>query len=296
MTGTEQHMETPEHYEYRVEINPYPYKNELNVMFVGAARPYPLHQIGPAVHDYILIHSVDQGGGRFEWEGHTYRIGQGDTFVIFPGGLFSYQSDETEPWSYRWIAIQGQNALDLLATIGITPSNPVIGGADAVNLAHIYEQAEQSLAKRSGEVLTDLEAGGWLRILLAEFARLNADKLPASARVLTESEHVVEQAVKWFRTQYMMPVSIGQLAASLGYHRTHFTKIFRQITGHSPMQYVQRIRMERAKELLHTSLTVEQVAASCGFQDPLYFSRQFKSCTGQSPTQFRDQLRTIEVK
>lgn len=289
-------METPEHYEHRVHINPYLSNPELNVMFAGAARPHPHHRIGPAVHDYVLLHSVDHGQGVFEWEGQSYRVGQGDTFVIFPGGLFSYVSDGSEPWSYRWIAIQGISVLEMLTKVGITAANPVIKGADSDGLAHIYEHIEQSLAKQAGEVSTELDTGGWFRILLAEFARLNTDRLSSSARILTESERVVEQAIRWFRTQYMMPVCIGNLAASLGYHRTHFTKVFKHVTGLSPKQYIKRIRMEKAKELLSTSLNVEQVAASCGFSDPLYFSRQFKSWTGKSPTQFRDGMKRIYLE
>ncbi|CAM4323426.1 AraC family transcriptional regulator [Paenibacillus typhae] len=285
-------MDNPEHYEYRIQINPYLLNADLNIIFAGAARPEPLHKIGPAVHPYILIHTVESGCGTFVWQGKSYRLGQGDTFVIFPGVLFSYEADHTEPWSYRWVAIQGPNALEMLKKTGITTTDPIVRGADPEHLAGLFESIERVLEQQSGETVTTLATDGWFRILLAEFARLNVHKLRySSAGALTDSERAVEQAIRWFQTQYMLPVSIDKLAASLGYHRTHFTKVFKQLTSQSPKQYINQVRLERAKELLRTNLSVEQVGNSCGFTDPLYFSKQFKLWTGESPSQFREGLR-----
>lgn len=285
-------MENPEHYEYRIQINPYLLNADLNIAFAGAARPEPRHKIGPAVHPYILIHTVESGYGTFVWQGKNYRLGQGDTFVIFPGVLFSYEADHTEPWIYRWVAIQGPHALEMLKKTGITTTDPIVRGADPEHLAGLFESIERVLEQQSGETVTTLATDGWFRILLAEFARLNAPKLRYStAEALTDSERAVEQAIRWFQTQYMLPVSIDKLAASLGYHRTHFTKVFKQLTSLSPKQYINQVRLERAKELLRTNLSVEQVGNSCGFTDPLYFSKQFKLWTGESPSQFREGLR-----
>ncbi|WP_342563151.1 AraC family transcriptional regulator [Paenibacillus sp. FSL R7-0345] len=285
-------MENPEHYEYRIQINPYLLNADLNITFAGAARPEPGHKIGPAVHPYILIHTVESGYGTFVWQGKSYRLFQGDTFVIFPGVLFSYEADHTEPWSYRWVAIQGPGTLDILGKTGITTTDPIVRGADPEHLSGLFESIERVLEQQSGETVTTLATDGWFRVLLAEFARLNSHKLRYStAEALTDSERVVEQAIRWFQTQYMLPVSIEKLAASLGYHRTHFTKVFKQLTSLSPKQYINQVRMERAKELLSTNLSVEQVGNSCGFTDPLYFSKQFKLWTGESPSQFREGLR-----
>lgn len=285
-------MENPEHYEYRIQINPYLLNADLNITFAGAARPEPGHKIGPAVHHYILIHTVEGGYGTFVWQGKSYRLGRGDTFIIFPGVLFSYQADHAEPWSYRWVAVQGLQALEMLQRTGINITDPIVRSADPEHLAGLFATIERVLGQQSGETVTTLATDGWFRVLLAEFARLNSHKLRYStAEALTDSERVVEQAIRWFQTQYMLPVSIEKLAASLGYHRTHFTKVFKQLTSLSPKQYINQVRMERAKELLSTNLSVEQVGNSCGFTDPLYFSKQFKLWTGESPSQFREGLR-----
>ncbi|MGZ0041600.1 hypothetical protein [Paenibacillus ottowii] len=158
---------------------------------------------------------------------------------MFPDVLFSYEANHAEPpWSYRWIALQGRRVTEMLENIGVTITDPIVRGANSTNLASIFE-----LEHKSGQTITTLATDGWFRLPLAEFARLNANKSHySSAEVLTDSERLVEQAIRWFQTQYMLPISIEKLAASLGYHRTHFTKVFKQQqfkkwTGASPTQY-----------------------------------------------------------
>lgn len=280
-----------EHYEYRVQINPYLLNPQLNITFAGAARTLPSHKVGPTIVNYILIHSIDNGYGTFEWQRTKHRLGEGDIFVIFPGVFFSYEADNLEPWSYHWIALQGSHVTDMLEKVGVTLFNPIIRDADAKKLENIFETIENALGNKSGETITTLATDGWFRVLLAEFAHLNAHKLiSSSSETLSDSERVVVQAIRWIQSQYMLPISIEKIAVSLGYHRTHFTKLFKQLTGLSPQQYINQTRMERAKELLNTHFSIEHVANSCGFSDPLYFSKQFKKWTGKSPTQYKQDL------
>jgi len=101
----------------------------------------------------------------------------------------------------------------------------------------------------------------------------------------------VKQAIQFLTLQFTQPISIARLASLLGYHRTHLCKLFKQSTGLSPMQYLMQIRMQRAELLLGTPMPVEQVASSAGFPDALYFSKKFRSWSGQSPTEYRKALR-----
>ncbi|MNL58409.1 Arabinose operon regulatory protein [compost metagenome] len=81
------------------------------------------------------------------------------------------------------------------------------------------------------------------------------------------------------------------MAATLGYHRAHLSKAFKQKTGLSPKQYLLKMRLDKAKSLLTGTLTIDQVASSVGFNDALYFSRQFRKFSGMSPSEYRSLLR-----
>jgi len=283
----------PEHDEYTVNMNPSPNPNgEIAVLFVGEAQPVPLHKMGPAIHDYYLIHTVLSGRGDFSIGGKSYRCGAGDSFMIFPGEMFSYQADEHEPWRYAWIAFVGRGAEAVVSSLGVAPEDAVVPGSLNAKVRHYYDQLLQCFDSSQSPELSNLEAGGWARLLLRQFGTARAKTDKKDPEIAEASERVVKRAIQFLTLQFAQPISISRLAGLLGYHRTHLCKLFKQSTGMSPMQYLLQIRMQRAELLLGTSMPIEQIASSVGFGDPLYFSRKFRSWSGQSPTDYR---RTIRI-
>lgn len=68
---------------------------------------------------------------------------------------------------------------------------------------------------------------------------------------------------------------------------TYMSKLFKQETGESPINYLIKIRMEKAKELLvKEELSVKEIANSVGYQDAYHFSKLFKKYTGNSPSDY----------
>lgn len=68
----------------------------------------------------------------------------------------------------------------------------------------------------------------------------------------------------------------------------HFVRVFTQETGEPPAQYVQRVRVERARQLLEREgLGVEEVAATCGFGSAETMRRRFQQSLGVSPSAYR---------
>ncbi|WP_232322280.1 AraC family transcriptional regulator [Brevibacillus parabrevis] len=89
---------------------------------------------------------------------------------------------------------------------------------------------------------------------------------------------------------YTERISLESLAEHFCYSARYLTRLVKEETGHSPIDYVISLRMEKAKELLsQTDATMQEVAASVGYQDVLYFSRLFKKHTGMTPTSFSGQ-------
>ena len=71
------------------------------------------------------------------------------------------------------------------------------------------------------------------------------------------------------------------------------SKLFRKYSGQSFTQYLTRLRMEQAKQLMKESPTayVKDIAALVGYHDQFYFSRIFRSYTGKSPADYTRQSR-----
>lgn len=280
-----------DHTRFLLGVNPAPGSGELSVIFCGEGDPVGGHKIGPAVHDYYLIHTVISGSGLFVAGGQTFECKAGDTFVIFPGELFSYEADANDPWRYAWVAFTGTAAYGLLGKIGVTTDRPVIRGA-ARRALPLLRRIRTLLERAESPQLADLESAGYLRLLLAAYGAASGAHAAAESR--SDMERQIAQAVRLLSTNYAQPISIDRLARSFGYHRTHFSTMFRRAVGLSPKQYLLKIRMERAASLLMTALPIEQVASSVGFGDPLYFSKQFRRWSGLSPTDYRNAKRRPE--
>lgn len=280
-----------DHHYFSIGMNPSPREGELSVLFSGEGTPVSLHKMGPAVHDYYLIHTVLSGKGKFITHGKQYSCSTGDTFIIFPGELFSYEADEADPWRYVWFSYVGTGAHSLTASIGASHQRAVVSNSLSPAVRSYYYHIHDCFQTASNHELSNLEAEGWARLLLLEFGKANlrlSSIQPASDSV---TDRLMKQAIQYLTLQFTQPISIEQMANSLGYHRGHLCKLFKQTTGLSPMQYLLKIRMERAENLLATSMTIEQVASSVGYNDALYFSRKFSSWNGQSPSEYRKALR-----
>ncbi len=83
-------------------------------------------------------------------------------------------------------------------------------------------------------------------------------------------------------------ISLAQLADLAQMSVTRFTVEFRDRNGCSPMEHLNRVRVQRACELLrNTNESIHNIGAKVGFPDPYYFSRAFKKIAGCSPLTFR---------
>ena len=84
-------------------------------------------------------------------------------------------------------------------------------------------------------------------------------------------------------------VSIDDMAQACAVSRTGLHRKVKSLTGTSPMEFMREVRIRKAIQQLRDNpgKSVSQIAYECGFSDPRYFSKCFKSATGQTPTEFR---------
>ncbi|UUO08531.1 AraC family transcriptional regulator [Blastopirellula sp. J2-11] len=84
-------------------------------------------------------------------------------------------------------------------------------------------------------------------------------------------------------------LSLNQLAEHANVSRSHFVRLFRQTTGESPKQFLLKLKLERAKQLLATAphLSVLEVARTCGFYDQSHLARVLRQAEGITPTLLR---------
>lgn len=258
----------------------------LRVWFAGESQTAPAHRLGPKIYDYYLFHYIEKGAGEFHTENAVYRLQAGSGFMIEPNQLVSYESSSSHPWRYRWLAFSGSGAQQLVREAGFTDKTPVIHATDN----RLIPEALKSILSIFGKQQegTQLASLGYLLLILAEAkqAFLAGTDLPAGeARI----QRVVKQMIHYMASQYAYPISIEGMCAGLGYNRAYLSRVFKKGTGMSPVTYLLKLRIDKARHLLRDrpDLSVEQISASVGLTDALYFSRQFKRFVGESPSSYR---------
>ena len=88
--------------------------------------------------------------------------------------------------------------------------------------------------------------------------------------------------------EYHISFSLDEYAQMCNLSKFHFLRVFREITGISPIEYRNRVRIDHAKEmLLYTNKPVNEIGRSVGYSSDSYFCDAFKSVVGVSPMQYR---------
>jgi len=99
---------------------------------------------------------------------------------------------------------------------------------------------------------------------------------------------LIKQAVSFVQQNYAQPINRKDIAAAVGVNPNYLSHIFHQEMNISLVDYLNRFRVQKAKELLlRTQDTITRIAAAVGFDDAAYFSRVFHRQIGQSPQEFR---------
>ncbi len=99
---------------------------------------------------------------------------------------------------------------------------------------------------------------------------------------------IMAKARAFIETHYVEGLRRARMAQAVNSSATYFSKSFRQATGMSFIEYLGRVRVEHAKNLLHNpALRISTIAFEVGFQSVSQFNRTFRKVTGQSPKAFR---------
>ncbi|CQR58107.1 AraC family transcriptional regulator [Paenibacillus riograndensis] len=117
------------------------------------------------------------------------------------------------------------------------------------------------------------------------------------ARYIASGQPSMERSITYLENHFSEKITREHLAAIAGVSRSHYSTLFKQLTGFTLNEYLSRLRVHRAKELLlNSSGTLREIALKVGYKDEFYLSRRFKQETGTSPSGYnRKPIRHVAV-
>lgn len=261
----------------------------LYVNCCGVSKTEPLHSFGPALKPHYLIHYVLSGKGRAVIGGEEYQIESGCGFLITPDELAFYQADAEDPWTYAWVGFSGTQAAECMADIGLSVRQPVFWSEES---EEIYRIVKDMMEHNTYDLSNDLRRNGQLSVFLSIVAKGTqvAEKSEAD-----RANAYVRRAISFIQSNYCNPIKVTDIADYVCINRSYLYTLFQNSMGMSPQQFLTTFRITKATELLQlTALPIESIAISCGYHDPLVFTKAFRQMKGMSPTGYRKEMKKGE--
>jgi AraC-like DNA-binding protein len=247
----------------------------------------PGHAYGPSVRNNYIIHYVRSGQGIFRSCGKEYALRQGDGFLVAPGVITYYEADYNDPWRYSWVGFNGLKAQSLLQQANLSAESPIFSISNHEAMVRCFDMLEQAQTLTHGrETLLVGGVYGFLATIMeyAEGERAETDG--------NQKEVYVKSSIEYIEKNFSRKMTIRELADYIGLNRSYLYAIFKEAVHISPQQYLVRVRMEQACELLENRmLSVGDVSRSVGYDDPFVFSKMFAKVKGAAPSEYRKSLR-----
>ncbi len=247
-------------------------------------------------HSFFEVRYVFQGHGTFRVQGVDHEVAAGQLFVARPGEPHEIIASRQDPlgayhWSFTLVPHgwrTDRQGIDGLLSTFIASRQPVGLRTETVRPTLDMLTAEIA-ARESG--YTHVIAGLVTKLLI-DTARALSDAavLPEAVhpRAGSLSEALVQRMVGYLRDNYAQAVSVRDVAAQVHLSERHANRLFNQEIGGSIAEYLTRLRLDVAAQLLTEGhLSIKEVAHASGYPNVHYFTTLFHRRMGVTPSAFR---------
>jgi AraC-like DNA-binding protein len=224
-----------------------------------------------------------QGSGFCQIAGARHEVRTGDLMVVPAGQRHAYGTSSERPWTIHWFHAMGANVARLLEHLGVSAASPVVHLGRSPELEALFTEVREALEDDYSEHQL-LYAAQALAHLLGVMIRLRWEQ----PRDEPSAAHRVRATLEYLKRHLGDAHDVGALATLAHLSPSHYSELVHAATGYPPKEYLTRLRMHRAAQLLDTSeLPIKAIARQVGFHDPLHFSRVFRRINERSPRAFR---------
>ena len=266
---------------------------DVTIYQYGWEQCTPLHSFGPFVRNHYLFHYILSGSGRLLPDlpgaegGACYRLGAGQGFLLTPGRINTYSADKTNPWKYVWVEFDGLRVPEYLEKAGLSADQPIFNTRSISTGERVRDEL---MYMPTPPAEAPLHLIGHLYLFLD--ALIQASETRREDRPGHVRDFYIHEAVHYIEQNFYRELSVEELADICKLNRSYFSKVFKEVTDCTPQEFIIRYRLTKAADMMKlTNDPIGEIAAKCGYQNQLHFSRAFKKRYGVPPREWRAQNR-----
>lgn len=259
----------------------------FSISIVGHKQCDPSWYKPPRQHNSHSLWLISKGRGEFIINGSNYKAVPGKLFVIVPGMIHERRSDPQDPLEFYFVrfnfvfAYEDDEKWHYQDSSGVefplSGMYPIHNPPEIINVFNdlylLWQRRGQSVTMRRNITFHEL--------LLAITDDFRSQKVTGNTTL------AIEATINYIVSHYKKKLTLADLAKLAGLSISHYSRLFKKYAGHSPIDYLTHLRMDRAKELLVLSdYRLKGIAESVGYEDEFYFSRIFKKVVGMSPSEY----------
>ena len=233
----------------------------------------------------FLIKFTVSGQGTLEYEGSVHRLRPGSLFWIdCRKAQHYYTSRGDDRWHTLWVHFYGPTARFYYdAFMEANGGSPVVNTERNTLYAELFEDLMRLYEDRVNSLSNDIQASGLLNRLMVSCI----DECRRQKSIDADSNDYAASIRSYLDVNYQENISLDSLAQVFSINKYYLQKLFKKRLGLSPNEYLTRVRLERAKNLLRTTNdTMLQIAQEVGYT-PSYFDIVFKKYEGVTPHGYR---------
>lgn len=250
---------------------------------------------GPGICIVAQGYKIGYLGGRtFRYDANNYLI----TMVTMPFECETFATPE-EPLLGLYIDIDMSQLHDLIGRIGLQRDNGYPGEkelpqgiAPAVMDEDMADSTNRLIKALQSDTDAEILGPGLVREILYRALCGTQGPVLYSLAMYSGTFSQVARALKIVQNDYANKLDVEQLAKTANMSSPAFYRAFKEITSDSPMQYLKKIRLTKARDLMvQESMKAYIAADKVGYESSSQFSREFKRYFGQSPVEMMREMR-----
>lgn len=247
-------------------------------------------------HDFISIIYILSGSCTYTIDGESYAVKKGDLIICNPGVYHGKTFLPNEEVSEFQVGFHQLHIQHLPKECLIAPDASPVFQLNQYDQDFYQVYQEMMLDQEKKEPGSNLTLKLLVMKLIVIILKETYPYIPKEDMEFCHFESydkstIASTLMNYLNTNYMQKISLDKMSKNMYLSPSYVSKVFKEETGETLIQYLTKLRLEKAIELLEEDrLSIKEIAQHVGYDDAYYFSRLFKRHYGYPPSQYKTKL------